>query len=65
MSFTTAIVRTVTGSLKLIAARTKPDQSVIAKSRENMISVYHNPRFTKEQLETLRAQAERTENRYR
>ena len=65
MSFTTAIVRTVTGSLKLIAARTKPEQSVVAKSRENRISVYHNPRFTKEQMETLRAEAESRENRYR
>ena len=59
MSFTTAIVKTVTGKLKLGASRIKPKQGV--KARETKIADLHqDPRFTKEQLEKLRAEAEST-----
>jgi hypothetical protein len=55
MSFTTVIVRTVTGSLKLIAWHIKPRQEI--KLRERKTADLRDPRFTKEQLEKLRAEA--------
>ena len=59
MSFTTGIVRTVAESLKLITSRVKPKypshQGV--KSREPGIAPLHDPRFTKDQLEKLMAEA--------
>ena len=55
MSFTMAIVRTVTGSLKLVASRINSRQGV--KLSEPGSAVLQNPRFTKDQLENLKAQA--------
>ncbi len=59
MSFTTGIVRTVAESLKLITSRVKPKypshQGV--KLSEPRIVPLHDPRFTRDQLEKLRAKA--------
>ena len=55
MSFTMAIVKTVTGSLKLAASRINSRQGV--KLCEPGNAVLQNPRFTKDQLENLKAQA--------
>jgi hypothetical protein len=59
MSFITGVVRTVAGSLKLITSRVKPKypshQSV--NSRGLTIAQSHDPRFTKDQLEKLMAEA--------
>lgn len=60
MSFATVVVRTVTGSLKLVASRINPKRDV--KLSETKSAVLQNPRFTKEQLENLRAQAGSTDH---
>jgi hypothetical protein len=57
MSFRKGIAETVRGGLKLVASRFKPRQQV--KARETKVAVSPDPRFTKDQLEKLRA---RTEN---
>ena len=57
MPFTT-VIKTVTGSLKLITSRIKPEENV--KFREAKGMVLPDPRFTKDQLENLRARAEST-----
>ncbi len=59
MSFTTGIVKTVAESLKLIRSRVKPKYPAHqgVKSREPKIASLHNPRFTKDQLEKLMAEA--------
>lgn len=59
MSFTT-VIKTVTGSLKLVASRIKPEQGV--KLREARITVLPDPRFTKDQLENLKTRAGRTDH---
>lgn len=53
MSFTTGIVKTVTGSLKLVASRIKLKQDV--KVSETRIADLRDPRFTKDQFENLGA----------
>ena len=60
MSFTRVIVRTVTGSLKQVTGRINPKQGV--KLRDTKIAVLQDPRFTKDQLENLRAQAGSTKH---
>jgi hypothetical protein len=54
MSFTT-VIKKVTGGLKLVTSRIKPQDSV--KLREATGTVLPDPRFTKDQLENLRARA--------
>ena len=59
MSFTTGIVRTVAESLKLITSRGKlqyPSQQSV-KSHGPIIAPSHDPRFTKDQLKKLTAEA--------
>lgn len=51
MSFTTGIVKTVTGSLRLVALRIKFKQDV--KVSETKIAELRDPRFTKDQFENL------------
>ena len=54
MSVTT-IIEAVIGNLEAVTSRTKPKQGV--QLRETKIAVLPDPRFTKDQLEKLRAQA--------
>jgi hypothetical protein len=53
MSFTTGIVKTVTGSLKLVALRIKFKHDV--KVSKTKIADLRDPRFTKDQFENLSA----------
>jgi hypothetical protein len=59
MSFRTGIAETVAEGLKLVASHFKPRQD--AKGRETKVAVSPDPRFTKDQLKKLRAQAESTD----
>ena len=54
MSFTT-VIKKVTGGLKLVTSRIKPEDSV--KLREVKGTVLPDPRFTKDQLQNLSARA--------
>ena len=56
--FFTTVIKKVTGGLKLVTSRIKPEDSV--KLREAKGTVLPDPRFTKDQLENLRARAEST-----
>ncbi len=60
MTFSTGIVRTVAEGLKRFTSRVKPkypsQQSV--KSLKPRTAPLHDPRFTREQLEKLRAASE-------
>ena len=60
MSFS-RVMKTVTGRLRLVVSRIKPEQSV--KLNEARARVLPDPRFTKGQLENLRARAASTEHR--
>jgi len=59
MSITT-VIRAVIGNLEAVTSRTKPRQGV--QLRATKIAVLPDPRFTKDQLEKLRAQAESTKH---
>ena len=54
MSVTT-VIKAVIGNLEAVTSRTKRRQGV--QLRETKIAVLPDPRFTKDQLEKLRAQA--------
>ncbi len=54
MSFT-SVMNTLVGSLKLVTSRVTLQEGV--KLRETKITVLPDPRFTKDQLENLRARA--------
>jgi hypothetical protein len=53
--FFTTVIKRVTGGLKLVTSRIKPEDSV--KLPEAKGTVLPDPRFTKDQLENLRARA--------